>query len=591
MSKPSTVRKYGKQSKKAKCDRLFAELPQTPARQAVAAAAATATEKYGKHCGDAVKALAKEFDRINLRDENGVQPPPEKATKKSPVRRKRRPKTPEPPQEPTSEPDEPSIEQEPELEPELEEEQESQEEQQQSSDAPKELASDVLEDGLRVLSWAEVCPPGDQITKIAEASYAEVYRVSNERGISIIKVIRMESPIRAQTKAQEKSGLVDEEPHPETDLLGELCISEWLADIPGFVMYKERYMVRGKACRELLETHQVFHRRVKRKDPSRLQFYPSPSRYLDDTKFLVVELADAGTALEDFQLKSADQLWDIFFHVAIALARAEGQIEFEVCVIGTYTGVYISTESRILTRKQHRDLHEGNLCIRQVGEPVLLEDRRTDAYFGHSGLEITILDYGLSRARGDLEKEDSEPVAYDLERDLSIFTSEHAPQCKVYRQMRSFLLRGERAWLPPQSHNVAYAEGVDGPISWGLHEPYTNVLWLAYIYDYLVNHFAGPKKEVNAFQRTTMEFWPHLDPEADEDIPSFASASDIVVYAVESGWIDESQLMDGSRSMIERSILSVLTAHDELAPEFGGPDVDSPSVRRSPRRHRQRYIV
>lgn len=200
---------------------------------------------------------------------------------------------------------------------------------------PKLEIQDQLKDGevkkeLQVLSWADICPPGDKIVKIAEASYAEVYRVTNERGTSIIKVIRMESPIKAQTKTQQKSGLVDEEPHSESDLMGELKISEWLADIPGFVVYKERYIVQGKACKELLETHQAFHKKLKRQDPDRLQFYPSPSRYLPGTKFLVVELGDAGTALEDFELESADQLWDIFFHVTIALARAEAHIEFEV---------------------------------------------------------------------------------------------------------------------------------------------------------------------------------------------------------------------------------------------------------------------
>lgn len=183
---------------------------------------------------------------------------------------------------------------------------------------------------LRVLAWHDVCPPGDTITKIAEASYAEVYRVRNERGTSIIKVIRLSSPIKAQTKAQIRSGLVDEEPHEGADLMGELRISEWLADVPGFVVYKERYVVQGRAPKALLETHQVFHRRLKRQDPDRLQFYPSPSRYLDDTRFMVVELGDAGVALEDFELVDVSQLWDIFFHVAVALARAEELVAFEV---------------------------------------------------------------------------------------------------------------------------------------------------------------------------------------------------------------------------------------------------------------------
>lgn len=190
--------------------------------------------------------------------------------------------------------------------------------------------SGITDDNLRVLSWHDVCPPGDTITKIAEASYAEVYRVKNARGTSIIKCIRLPSPIKAQTKTQVKSGLVDEEPHAQTDLLGELRISEWLADIPGFVVYKERYIVEGKAPKAMLETHQTFQRKIKRLDPDRLQFYPSPSRYLDGTRFLVVELGDAGTALEDFELASTDQLWDIFFLVAVALARAEDLVAFEV---------------------------------------------------------------------------------------------------------------------------------------------------------------------------------------------------------------------------------------------------------------------
>ncbi|ETS83657.1 hypothetical protein PFICI_05533 [Pestalotiopsis fici W106-1] len=550
MMKPSTVRRYGKQQhKKSKGDRLFAELPQTPNRLATTirktAVAATKTNVT-------IEDITEQVTALDIQNENSISETVQSAEVKTPVvasrrRTTKRPKTPVQVQEPTPEPDEPVNEQ--------------QTERQPSTPEPEVDAS-----GLRVLSWPEICPPGDRIVKIAEASYAEVYRVNNERGTSIIKVIRMVSPIKPQTKAQEKSRLVDEQPHSESDLVGELKISEWLADIPGFVMYKERYIVQGKACRELLETHQAFHKRAKRQDPGRLQFYPSPSRYLDDTKFLVVELGDAGVALEDFQLHSADQIWDIFFHVAIALARAEAQIEFE-----------------------HRDLHEGNLCIRQVGHHTPPEARDTSSYFGHSGLEITILDYGLSRARENPELEDSRPVAYDLERDMSLFTSEHAPQCRVYRQMRSFMLRGDRICLPPNSHKNAYAEGVDGPISWIQHEPYTNVLWLAYIYDYIVSNFQGPKKELNAFKRITKEFWTHLDPEADESIPAFPSASDIVMFAVESGWIDEDQLV-GGRSMIEKSILSIL-AIDDRTRESGVLEAQSPLVRRSPRKSQPRHLV
>ncbi|KAI1426719.1 hypothetical protein F5Y12DRAFT_740865 [Xylaria sp. FL1777] len=534
MSKSNTVRGYGKRSKKPQtAGRLFVELPQTPVR--------IKTVPVDEHVYDddkVVATLTRNFSSIKIQDEN-IEP---EESPSPPRRRTRQSVLLDPPENETIKPLTPSSSLPTLLTSEISDE----------GDSSVSSFQDELK-GLQVLSWAEVCPPGDSIVKIAEASYAEVYRVTNERGTSIIKVIRMSSPIKPQTKTQQKSGLVDEEPHGESDLQGELQISEWVADIPGFVVYKERYIVQGKTCRELLATHQAFHKRVKRQDPDRLQFYPSPSRYLDDTKFLVVELGDAGTALEDFELATADQLWDIFFHVAIALARAEARIGFE-----------------------HRDLHEGNLCIREVGEPTPKDERDRAGYFGFSGLEITILDYGLSRAQADC---DVEPVAYDLERDLSIFTSDHAAQCRVYRQMRSFLLRGDRVCLPPEDHKEAYADGIDGPITWAIHEPYTNVLWLAYLYEWMVEHFRGPKKELNSFRRVTKEFWSYLNPEADESMPGFESASDILRYAVEIGWLDEDQLM-GGRDEVEKSILSILIPDDV---DDGAADR---SLRRSPRRRR-----
>ncbi|KAK5627771.1 hypothetical protein RRF57_003486 [Xylaria bambusicola] len=314
MSK-SNVRGYGKRSKKPQtAGRLFVELPQTPIRTVEAAL----EDETVSDDDNLVATLTQRLSSVQINDE--YQEPTDLL---SPHRRRTRQSVLlDPPETEAIKPLTPIKSQL--IPPELDISEES--------ISSVSSFSDNLE-GLQVLSWAEVCPPGDNIVKIAEASYAEVYRVTNERGTSIIKAIRMRSPIKAQTKTQQKSGLVDEEPHADSDLQGELQISEWVADIPGFVVYKERYIVQGKACRELLTTHQDFHKKLKRQDPDRLQFYPSPSRYLDDTRFLVVELGDAGDALEDFELTTADQLWDIFFHVAIALARAEARICFEVRLI------------------------------------------------------------------------------------------------------------------------------------------------------------------------------------------------------------------------------------------------------------------
>ncbi|KGQ10280.1 Serine/threonine-protein kinase haspin [Beauveria bassiana D1-5] len=527
---------YGKRSKASKAERLFAELPQSPMRKPPTNKAANQPKEPEPAT---VRDLTERLSEIRIQDksdiENSKVPRLSKKESKKVIN------------------DEPSVAD------------EHEDNTPQCSDTEENLASEdepeyeeesSAETTLRILTWEDVCPYGDRIEKIAEASYAEVYRVTNDRGTSIIKVIRLNSPIKAKTKMQERAKLVDEEPHSEEDINGELQISEWLADIPGFVVYKERYVVQGKATRQLLETHQVFQRRMKRQDPGRAQFYPSPSRYLDDTRFLVVELGDAGIALEGWKLTTESQLWDIFFLVAVALARAEDLAMFE-----------------------HRDLHEGNLCIRQAHEPSERPYRSDGRFYGYSGLDITILDYGLSRAE-DLSIDYATPVSNDLEKDLSFFTSTHAPQCNVYRQMRSFLLRADRVCLPPAEHTTPYAKGIDGPISWDVFAPYSNVLWLAYLYSYLVSNFKGDKKALQNFRSTTQELWKYLDPNARDDVPCFSCAADVVCFGVEAGWIADSQLAGSGHSIIEREESIIMSRDDE--------EDEAVSPRRLPRRSQYR---
>ncbi|KAM3454627.1 hypothetical protein MY3296_002868 [Beauveria thailandica] len=523
---------YGKRSKASKAERLFAELPQSPMRKPPASKAANQPKEPEPAT---MRDLTEQLSEIKILDES------DKEDRKVPRLSRKESKKVIKEEPPVADEHEDNTPQCSDTEENFASEDESEYEEESSAETT-----------LRILTWEDVCPYGDRIEKIAEASYAEVYRVTNDRGTSIIKVIRLHSPIKAKTKMQERAKLVDEEPHSEADINGELQISEWLADIPGFVVYKERYVVQGKATRQLLDTHQVFQRRMKRQDPGRAQFYPSPSRYLDDTRFLVVELGDAGIALEDWRLTTENQLWDIFFLVAVALARAEDIAMFE-----------------------HRDLHEGNLCIRQAHEPSARPYQSDGRFYGYSGLDITILDYGLSRAE-DLSIDYAKPVSNDLEKDLSFFTSTHAPQCNVYRQMRSFLLRADRVCLPPAEHTTPYAKGIDGPISWDVFAPYSNVLWLAYLYLYLVSNFKGDKKALQNFRCTTQELWKYLDPNARDDVPCFSCAADVVCFGVEAGWIAESQLAGSGHSIIEREE-SIITSRDDDEDETVSP-------RRLPRR-------
>ncbi|TFB04854.1 Serine/threonine-protein kinase haspin [Trichoderma ghanense] len=558
MRRTTATRQYGKPSKKSTAERMFAELVQTPVREPL-------TKQDEKAVEDPVTPLTRRISEIQLYESPRRPSLPKRAAKKdalivvdeaevpdvselrvdSPLSRRTSVIEEKVPKKKIS-----ILEDETTTykEVKVEETKAKPRKTRSRASTDKRTSPPTSNESLRVLTWSDVCPPGDQIVKIAEASSAEVYRITNKRGTSIIKAIRLPSPIKALTKTQVASGLVDEEPHSESDANNELQISEWLSDIPGFAVYKERYIVQGKTTRELLETHQTVQKKMKREDPGRAQYYPSPSRYLDDTKFLVVELGDAGKPLENWELDSADQLWDIFLLETIALARAEEVAMFE-----------------------HRDLHEGNLCIKQA-RPPRKRPPTADGFFGYSGLEITILDYGLSRAE-DLSNDDAAPIVYDLERDLSLFTSTYNPQCKVYRQMRSFLLRADRDWLPPEAHHVPYAKGIDGPLSWDVYAPYTNVLWLAYTYEYLVEHFQGSKRELAKFTKETAELWKYLNPDAPKDVPSFGCAADVACFALEAGWIGQDELLEASTLVMDREDSIIV----------GKADVEA-----SPRRTRRR---
>lgn len=211
---------------------------------------------------------------------------------------------------------------------------------------------------------------------------------------------------------------------------------------------------------------------------------------------------------------------------------------------------------------------------------------RAAGFFGFSGLDITILDYGLSRAEDPSAVGGAGPVALDLEKDLSLFSSTHASQCSVYRQMRSFLLRGDRQCIPPEGHRTPYARGIDGPLSWATYAPYTNVLWLAYLYAYLVGRFQGSKRALAGFERETRELWTHLDPEAAEDVASFGCAADVVRFAVEAGWLSAEQLRGASASMMGREDSIIVSRDADEGEEEEESEAELPPVlpRRSPRK-------
>lgn len=237
-------------------------------------------------------------------------------------------------------------------------------------------------------SWASRSANMFDVAKLAEGSYGEVYKlhlreevcrpiVSKSKfaklksyGDGVFKVV----PLRAKSgPGSKKFTSIDE-------IVAEVKMLKYLDPIPGFARFREIHVVQGR----FPESFQNAWDHYKKTKDDCMNPNPSNKRSYPDTQlWAIIEMDDAGCELEKFAWSSIFQIYDIFWGVAMALARAEEYAMFE-----------------------HRDLHLGNVCIRSTREdgcmdPPTEQDiarQSSSSGFGFSALETTIIDYSLSRA-------------------------------------------------------------------------------------------------------------------------------------------------------------------------------------------------
>ncbi|EDN03471.1 predicted protein [Histoplasma mississippiense (nom. inval.)] len=353
----------------------------------------------------------------------------------------------------------------------------------------KEATSPISSRGIqRFASWAR--RTGDMFTveKIAEGSYGEVYQLRLSRDISkcnlsksrlarlkmyrdgVFKII----PLRAQRGVGSKKFTTVQE------IVSEVQMLKLLDPIPGFARFREVHVVQGR----FPETYQQAWMRYSQTNGHEC-FNPDPSKpksYPDTQLWAVLEMDNAGCELEKFPWSSTFQVYDIFWGVALALARAEQFAAFE-----------------------HRDLHLGNICIkpRRKGGNILTElgKSRPEGMeggatgFGLSGLETTIIDYSLSRAElqptdtadTDMQAEaeaatesKKEPVAIawsDLDK-RQIFGAIGRDEDEkllrdTYRYMRSEIYH--------QDNLLSSTQPPSRPLQWKDYNPRTNLIWLSFL--------------------------------------------------------------------------------------------------------------
>ncbi|PMD52536.1 uncharacterized protein K444DRAFT_543262 [Hyaloscypha bicolor E] len=368
-------------------------------------------------------------------------------------------------------------------------------------------------------SWGTVLSTSDTtLEKIAKASYAEVYRATNSGGTSILKVMEIKVSTNPESLESRTACAVE-------DVVSELRIMNQLTELPGFVLYKDAHLIRGKPVPQIKQAWDAWEEKYEE------SMFPDPDVFGPTSTFLVIELGDAGRELNDEPMKQIEQVWDVLLGVVIALSRAEATHEFE-----------------------HRDLHNSNICVIQKGNFASINpNNHGNLKFGFSGLEITIIDYGLSRAK----LSSGEIVFNNLETDPGLFKSTATGGDKIqfdnYRRMRTHLLTGERKMAafytlePDQSKN--------GNV-WSEYIPYTNVLWIRYLLHHLERSFKEhgvDQKELTEFKNQTKELKTRLDPRTLVKNGAFETAGGVLDFVWEKGWVSQEQLEERG---VDTTILS-----------------------------------
>ncbi|KAI1285361.1 Serine/threonine-protein kinase haspin [Halotydeus destructor] len=262
------------------------------------------------------------------------------------------------------------------------------------------------------------------LKKIGEGSYGEIYKSLSVDGTEIVlKVV----PCSLEVETDEAFG----------QILPELMISKTFNSLrnseinqtPNFINMMQAACVKGKFPKKLLDEWDAF-------DQEKTSENMDPREYPSDHLHVVMVLNNGGMDLEKYVFKSAVEAKSIIVQVALSLAAAECEYQFE-----------------------HRDLHWGNILIMQVPESQL-EYAVDGVHYSvdSNGLLASVIDFTLSRMA-----KDGVIIHDDLEKYPDLYQGKGDYQFDVYRMMRE-------------------ANGGD----WESFTPKSNIFWLHYLLEKVI---------------------------------------------------------------------------------------------------------
>lgn len=180
-------------------------------------------------------------------------------------------------------------------------------------------------------AWAEKVAKTFKVTKVAEGSYGEVFKLEKKdmpsegsvstpdegqpaQSSSIFKLI----PFRPKSSKSAKQTSLE-------SLVREVQMLKLMDPVPGFARFKDLKVLQGSYPPSFGEAY--YDHKARRPSDSQ---NPLPSSYRDKQLWALIEMDDAGEDLENLKSPSVYQIFDIFWLTCCALSYGEEQAEFEV---------------------------------------------------------------------------------------------------------------------------------------------------------------------------------------------------------------------------------------------------------------------
>ncbi|XP_066574179.1 uncharacterized protein haspin isoform X2 [Amia ocellicauda] len=309
------------------------------------------------------------------------------------------------------------------------------------------------------IAFEQCIPPSKMkaCKKIGEGTFGEVFSTTNECGEPVaLKIIPIAGDRKVNGEHQKTFG----------EILHEVIISKELSSLSGlernstdgFITLNNLHCVRGSYPELLLKAWDKF-------DKQKTSENDRPDFFEEDQIFLILEFEFGGSDLENLQgkLSSVATARSILHQVTAALAVAEQALCFE-----------------------HRDLHWGNILVKSVKEKEGTFVLNGTAHsFETKGVHVNIIDYSLSRLEID-----GLTVSCDISSDEELFMGSGDYQFDIYRKMRE------------ENNN-----------SWAEFHPHSNVLWLHYLSDKLLNmsyKTKGLTRPMSRLRQSIADFHRHV---------------------------------------------------------------------------------